>query len=390
MGVRQMTTAGGIHNALLVTVLSAGIVSVGVLRADAGAFVQTDLVSDVPGLATVTDPQLVNAWGVSHSSTSPIWVSNQGQNTATLYTVTGSTNVSKVNINPPSGFVGIPTTATGPQGPTGQVANSNTASFPVGNGGDNAFAHFIFANLNGTISAWDTGSNAFIQATTPGAVYSGLAINQAQTRLFAANDAGAGSVDAFDSNFHSVNLGPNAFKDPAVGSLVPFGVQDINGNVYVAYAPSGLNNQRHASLGQGAIAVFDENGNLLQTLINGSQLAAPWGIARAPSGFGPFGGDLLVGNFSFDNSEINAFDASGNFVGSILINDGGNGPGGIWGLIFGNGGSGGDPNTLFVADGIAGETHGLLAAIAFVPEPSSLALLAAAVGLFGFRRAKRA
>ena len=80
-----MTTAGGIHNALLVTVLSAGIVSVGVLRADAGAFVQTDLVSDVPGLATVTDPQLVNAWGVSHSSTSPIWVSNQGQNTATLY-----------------------------------------------------------------------------------------------------------------------------------------------------------------------------------------------------------------------------------------------------------------------------------------------------------------
>src|ERR1700747_1365136 len=94
--------------------------------------VQTNLVSSIPGLATITDPQLHNPWGVSHSSTSPFWVSNQGKNTSTLYTVTDETTVTKVNINPPSGFVAIPKFGSGPaQGPTGQVNNTNTACFPV-------------------------------------------------------------------------------------------------------------------------------------------------------------------------------------------------------------------------------------------------------------------
>jgi uncharacterized protein (TIGR03118 family) len=388
MGDKQMTSAARLQKPLLVTALGIGFFFVWAWRAEAGPFNQVNLVSDIPGLAKITDADLVNPWGVSHSSTSPIWISDQGTRTTNLWTVTGQTNVTKVTaVNPPTGNIAIP--PAGAAGPTGQVNNGNTSAFPVGNGGDNASAHFIFANLNGTISAWDTGPTAFIQAMTPGAVYTGLAIDQAQTRLFAANDAGTGSVDVFDSGFHAVNnLGPNAFKDPAVGSLVPFGIQDINGNVYVAYAPSGLANQRNAALGQGAIAVFDEEGNLKQTLINGSQLAAPWGMALAPAGFGPFGGDLLVGNFSFLNSEINAFDANGNFVGSMLIDNGGNGAGGLWGLIFGNGGNGGDPNTLYVADGIAGETHGLFAAIVPAPEPSSLALLVAAVVFFGLRRTR--
>src|SRR6476661_10683007 len=114
-------------------------------------YAQTNLVSNIKDLATITDPLLINPWGISRSPTSPFWTSNQRTNTATLYAVTGSTNVSKVtNVNA-QGFVGIPTTATGPQGPTGQVNNSNTASFPVKNGGDGKPARFIFANLNGTI-----------------------------------------------------------------------------------------------------------------------------------------------------------------------------------------------------------------------------------------------
>jgi hypothetical protein len=134
---------------------------------DAPPFVtQTNLVSDIPGLAQITNPELVNPWGVSHSSTSPFWTSNQGTNTATLYNVTNKTTVMKVNINRPAGFVKIPTTpagtASGVQGPTGQVNNTNTMSFLVSNG-DGGSAHFIFANLNGTISAWDTGPTAFIQ-----------------------------------------------------------------------------------------------------------------------------------------------------------------------------------------------------------------------------------
>src|SRR5215472_10932625 len=167
---------------------------------------QTNLVSDIPGLAKITDPQLVNPWGVSHSPTSPFWTSNQGKNTATLYAVTGETTVSKVNINPPAGFVIIPTTGTGPQGPTGQVNNTNTHSFPVGKGGDGNSAHFIFANLNGTISAWDKGVTAFIQNSGgAGTIYTGLAINVAQTRLYAAN-ASLGRIDVFGPNFEASSL----------------------------------------------------------------------------------------------------------------------------------------------------------------------------------------
>jgi TIGR03118 family protein len=126
--------------------------------------------------------------------------------------------------------------------------------------------------------------------------------------LYAANQAGTGSINVFNSSFAPVSLGAGAFATPAAISalgLVPFNVQDI-GNVYVTYAPSGLAAQRGATPGMGAVAVFTESGTLLQTIIGG-QLAAPWGVALAPASFGEFGGDLLVGNFSFVESEINAF-----------------------------------------------------------------------------------
>jgi uncharacterized protein (TIGR03118 family) len=168
-------------------------------------YIQTNLVSDIPGLATITDPILVNPWGMSHTATSPIWTSNQGTNTTTLFAVTVGNDVTKVTaVNPPTGNIAIPTSGSGPaQGPTGQVANTNPSpsSFPVAGGGNGGSAHFIFANLNGTISAWDTGPTAFIQVTTPGAVYTGLAINQAQTQLYAANSAGSGSINVFNSSF---------------------------------------------------------------------------------------------------------------------------------------------------------------------------------------------
>ena len=119
---------------LVTTAIAVATLYASTWRAEAD-FIQTNLVSDIPGLATITDPALHNPWGISHNATSPFWVSNQGTNTATLYGVTAGNDVTKVNINPPSGFVAIPTTGSGPQGPTGQVANTNTSSFPVGNGG---------------------------------------------------------------------------------------------------------------------------------------------------------------------------------------------------------------------------------------------------------------
>ena len=116
--------------ALLVTSAAVGALNAGALRAEEAKLVQTNLVSDIAGLATITDAELVNPWGVSHSPTSPFWVSNQGKNTATLYAVTDETNVKKVPING-TGIVNIPKTAAGPQGPTGQVNNANTSSFLV-------------------------------------------------------------------------------------------------------------------------------------------------------------------------------------------------------------------------------------------------------------------
>ncbi len=350
---------------LVVVSLAIGALSLGALRADDPHFVQTNLVSDISGLATITDSELVNPWGVSHSPTSPFWVSNQGKNTTTLYAVTDATNISKVNINPPAGFVLIPTTASGPQGPTGQVNNSNASSFPVNNGGDGGSAHFIFANLNGTISAWDKGPTAFIQVTTSGAVYTGLAINGPQTRLYAANGAGSGSVDVFDSSYAPVSLTAGAFLDPFLPTgLVPFNVQDITGDIYVTYAPAGRASQTNAALGAGAVAIFDESGNFVKELVVGGRLAAPWGITLAPPSFGRFGSYLLIGNFSYLHSEINAFDpTNGKLRGTLRIDTGNNLPGGLWYIGFGVGGSNGSPDTLYFADGINGEKDGLFGAI---------------------------
>jgi len=351
----------------------------------AAQYAQTNLVSSVPGLAAITDPRLVNPWGLSRTGTSPFWTSNQGTNTSTLYAITGATSVSQVLGVNANGFVGIPTTPTGPQGPTGQVANGNAASFLIGG----ASSRFLFADLNGTISGWTPGAlTSSIQVSTPNAVYTGLAIDTAGTRLYAADSAG-GKIDVFNSSFASIAQ-VGAFTDPTLPSgFVPFNVQDIGGKVYVTYAPAGLGPQRNAAPGAGFVNVFDENGNFLQRLISGNQLAAPWGLALAPVGFGEFGGDLLVGNFSFANSMINAFDpVTGAFEGSIAINVGaGNTPGGLWGLMFGSGGgSGGDANTLYVLDGINGETAGLFLAVTAVPEPEILALLGVGLGAVAWRR----
>jgi|SRR5271165_3091635 len=366
--------------------------SAAITKAD--TYQQTDLVSNIPGLAMVTDPQLVNPWGVSFIGptpfSSPFWISNQGTNTATLYSVTGATGVSGNLLT-----VAIPTTGNGPQGPTGQVSNTNASSFPVGNGGNGKSADFIFANLNGAISAWDGGPSAIVQHTTPGAVFTGLAKNQAQTLLYAANDS-AGAIDVFNSAFNPVTLGAGAFATPSAISalgLVPFNVQDLGGNVYVTYAPAGHAAQTTAAEGEGAVAVFSESGGLKNAIVGGP-LASPWGVVLAPSAFGAFGGDLLVGNFSDKDSAINAFNpVTDAFVGSIAINAGaGQSSGALWDLTFGAGGKNGSPLTLYFTDGIDGERAGLFGAITAVPEPSTWAMTTLGFGglaFAGYRTSRR-
>jgi uncharacterized protein (TIGR03118 family) len=376
-------------------------VGFGALAAGGGAahaqFKQTNLVSDIPGLAALTDQNLVNSWGVSNLPGSPFWISNQGTGTSSLYAVTGRTGVAPANFfpNPPgpnTNFVAIPPGPGLGVGPTGQVANPVGTSFGIAGGP----ALFIFANLDGSISAWN-GSNinsatmnaATVVAPPSGDVYTGLAINSAGNLLYAANGAGTGSIDVYDGAFAETTA-PGGFVNPTLpAGFVPFNVEDIGGKVYVTYAPAGRAAQTSATAGMGWVAVFDENGDFLQNLVTGGPLAAPWGMAIAPAGFGPFGGDLLVGNFSFVDSEINAFDAtSGAFEGAIHVDPGaGNTPGGLWDLTFGNGGSG-DPMTLYLTDGLNGEADGLFAALT-VPEPSSWAMILLGFGGFALLAARR-
>ncbi|MGC9957908.1 MAG: TIGR03118 family protein [Roseiarcus sp.] len=354
-------------------------------------FKQTDLVSDISGLAAITDPNLKNTWGVAAiPGASPFWIDNQGTSTSSLYSVTGGTGVAPVNLNgaPGTNFAAIPGV-----GPTGIVANSGT-SFGIAGGP----ALFIFANLNGSISAWNgsninsaTNNASTIVATTAGASYTGLAVNSTGTLLYAANDEGTGSINVFSSSFAPTTLTGN-FTDPNLpAGFVPFNVEDIGGTVYVTYAPAGHTAQTMATAGEGVVATFTESGTFIKNLVTGGPLASPWGMAIAPDGFGTLGGDLLVGNFSAaDGDVINVFNSTtGTFVTSIDINPGaGNTPGGLWDLMFGGGGPSGNPLTLYFSDGINGEKDGLFGAIT-VPEPSTWAMMLLGFGGLGFLAARR-
>jgi uncharacterized protein (TIGR03118 family) len=357
---------------LIATAVGAGLVCLACglapVRAD---YIQTNLVSNIAnppgGPPALIDPQLVNPWGVSFSATSPFWVSNQGSNTSTLYTVNAA------------GVMKSGTVVTVPV-PTGQVQNNTAApNFQLGN----SSASFIFASLNGGIYAWNAGAGtmAVQQAMTPGAGYTGLAISNVSNLLYAASGP-LNRIDVFNGQWMPLTL-TNAFQNPFNPSqLVPFNVQNIGGNIYVAYAPPGHAAQTMATEGMGGVAVFDTSGNLIKVLINGSKLAAPWGMALAPASFGQFAGDLLVDNFSYVAAEINAFDPNtGAYVGTLtdpsgtpLLHD----AQGLWALAFGNGGSGGNPNTLYFATGLNGEMNGLFGAIqpaqAEIPEPGTAVL----------------
>ncbi|HEX3685580.1 MAG TPA: TIGR03118 family protein [Bryobacteraceae bacterium] len=335
----------------------------------ASEFDQTNLVSSVPGLAAHQDSNLIDPWGVAFSPTSPFWMANQNSATTTLYD--GSGNLIEIGGNP---AITIPGGASGTAGPTGEVFNG-TSGFQL-NGSP---AHFIFANLNGTISGWTGGASAVLAtpAATPGATFTGLALasNGGANYLYAADSTYlTGKIDVFNSSFQPVSLGTGSFTDPnGLAGYVPFNIQLIDGQLYVAYA--NLNPDGSSNPG-GYVDIYNTNGTFVKRFASGGALNAPWGFAVAPATFGSFGGDLLIANNG--NGWINAFNpTTGAFIGSL---DGSNGQPlayqDLWAIDFRTGGTNVNTNALYFVEGINNDTGGLFGELTVAtPEPASLMLV---------------
>jgi uncharacterized protein (TIGR03118 family) len=346
----------------------------------AGGYDETDLVADVKPLidknriehnAKIVDSNLKNPWGIAESSQSPFWISDNNAGVATLYQVNNTTPIAKlplvVNIASPGDPLGNGT-------PTGAVFNlkSDGASgaFPISNGVTSAGAVFLFATEDGTIVGW----NPTVQPThgiiTPvdnskaGAVYKGLAIfadpKSDAAFLYAANFA-SGMVEMYERNWAQVK----SFTDPNLpAAFAPFNVAVIGDKLFVTFAIR----QPHTGnpvpgKGSGIVSVFNLDGTFNQRFAEHGQLKAPWGMARAPLGFGALGGALWIGNFG--DGQINAFDPeTGAFIdkvrdpdGKPLVIDG------LWALQVGNGGRGGLNDTVYFTAGPNDEKDGLFGSL---------------------------
>lgn len=337
--------------------------------ASSSSYEQTNLVSDIAGVARFTDPNLVNSWGLARSSTSPWWVADNGTGVSTLYDARGHRfpigNPLVVTIPPPKGSPAGTTSA-----PTGTVFNG-TGQFVVSSGGNSGTALFIFDTEDGTISGWNPNVNPtkavrVVDNSASGAVYKGLALasNGSGNFLYATNFH-AGAIDVFDSNFAPAHLS-GSFTDPNLpAGYAPFDIVPVGNDLFVSYAKQdAAKHDDVAGPGHGFVDVFDTNGNFIKRLISHGLLNSPWGMTIASPHFGQFSNDLLVGNFG--NGRINVYDPNTGASLGTLRNGGGRAItiNGLWALAFGNGATAGPLNTLFFTAGIADESHGLFGSIA--------------------------
>jgi uncharacterized protein (TIGR03118 family) len=332
---------------------------------------QTNLVSDLAGMAPVTDPNLKNPWGLTRSpGGSPFWVANNNSGTSTLYDGSGnpfpppSKGGPLVVTVPPPGF------APGTQSaPTGVVFNGSATDFLIAPG---VSAHFIFATEDGTISGWAGGQNAVLvvdnsdKGSANGAVYKGATSGEINGKkyLYVTNFRSA-KVEVYDTNFKRVHLGEEAFDaDHIPRGFAPFNIQNIGGTLFVTYAKQDA--PRHddvAGAGLGFVEIFTTEGKHIGHLQHGDWFNAPWGVVWTTRDFGEFSNAILVGNFG--SGWIAAFNGfTYKFMGfvkapddSILTIDG------LWSLTFANDGTAGLANTLYFTAGINGEQDGLFGMI---------------------------
>ena len=367
---------------LALGVFVAGVVPIAMLtRADEDArtaYIQTNLVSNLPGQAQIFDPNLQNAWGLAFAPGGPFWVNDNNAGLSTLYLGNGTI------VDFPGTKVPFAVVIPGPNGsgagfqaaPTGIVWNP-TSGFAVTDPktGMKLASNFVFDTEDGTISAWafalSDNTHALLQVdnsavpnAAEGAVYKGLAFgtNAKGNFLFATNFR-AGTVEAYDQNFQLTKL-DGAFSDPNLpAGFAPFGIRNIDGDLFVTYAKQ--NGEKHddvAGAGSGFVSVFDTDGHLLRRFATRGSLNSPWGVTRSPYGFGQFSGDVLIGNFG--DGKINVYDSHGHFLdqlegprGKAIVIDG------LWTLNFG-GGAVSSPDVLYFTAGPNGEKDGLFGTIA--------------------------
>jgi uncharacterized protein (TIGR03118 family) len=338
--------------------LSAGLLTFASLAAHAAPvndYVVTRLVSDQAGKAQHLDKQLVNAWGIASAPGSPFWVNDNGTGVSTLYDGNGVKQPLVVTIpSPHPGAVSAP---------TGMVWNPTTDFVFQG------WAQiFLFDSEDGTISGWfssdGTKAKTIVNNSKRSAIYKGLALGAAggKNYLYATNFH-AGKVEVYNGNFARATLAGD-FSDPAIpAGFAPFGIANIGGALYVTYATQDAD--KHDDVpgpGNGFVNIFDTQGRLLKHFVQRGHLNSPWGVVRAPKGFGRFSGAILIGNFG--NGQIHAYGPNGGFLGT-LRNDAGKPVtiGGLWGLTFG-GAKNAPIGTLYITAGPGGEAHGLFGSIA--------------------------
>jgi uncharacterized protein (TIGR03118 family) len=327
----------------------------------ANFFTQHNLVSDGAVPADRIDKNLKNPWGLASDVPGPLWVANNGTNTATIYDFdTGKPAPLIVHTRGHGG---------GDENPTGEVYNIAEGNFDVKKNGKSDSAKFIFAGEDGTISGWSPGVDLnntvlAVDNSSKGAVYKGLAEASWHGKFYIyATDFVNRHVEVYNESFHKVTH-VGTFIDPTVPrSFNPFGIQQIDGKIYVTYAKKvpGEKDEAHGA-GLGYVSVFRADGKLLGSFRHTQMLDAPWGVAKAPASWGKYANDILVGNFG--SGKIVAFNASGQSQGTLnsangkpVVNDG------LWGLRFGNDKA--TDETLFISAGINGEADGLLANLKF-------------------------
>jgi uncharacterized protein (TIGR03118 family) len=359
---------------------------------------QTNLVSDIPGLAASNPPDasLLNPWGLAYGPTSPFWVSDNNAGVSTLYTGTGFKIPLTAN---PSMGVNIPSPDGNPTGgtPTGIVFNGGSGfvvSETVNGVTKSGSAVFIFATEDGTIVGWapkvdfnngiiavDNSGNNFTEPDPlkqTGAVYKGLAIAtdaSGQTLLYASNFR-SGKIDVFHSDFTpDTSLPTGAFTDPHLPKgYAPFDVQELNGKIYVTYALQ--NAAKHDDVGgqgHGFVDSYNLDGSGETRVVTRGRLDSPWGLAIAPASFGDLAGDLLVGNFR--NGRINAYSLGSNGHGHFQeqLKDANGKPiqiDHLWALKVGNDHAAGSSQTVFFTAGINDESDGLFGSLQAIPQVS--------------------